>query len=566
MTIFIEELGYDIGDLGFDKTLVKISIGGEEVEVTPELANIFTSGTAAKSLTSGEFLGNTIIKEGYLQSENFESGSAGWKLTPTSAELNVSTALLSLDIPDTTTTNSFHVDSNGNVWWGATESSFNSDNDNANAYILKDGTAKFQNVTLENSVTLKDIQSGSEIAIQGWQHDMTFSASDSDTVAWGSGTITLLDGTIYSIDVGNTGNMLAVTYIYLDIGVSETALQTTTTASDAVGSGKILVCVAQNQTSKDATFQVMGGLGSVPKLIAAENMVANTITANEMNVGQLSAISADIGSITAGSLDAVTITGSTITGSLIQTSDSTSENRIKISSTPNNAIEFWSEDNTKLADIITTYNAVNGLGGIQMTAGGGGSEITLVGKSNMGSAYFGTDIDANNGASFGIDWYGNTPSTQRIVATRVVGGSSEDLPIDQNWIPYTTGKTLGSSSKRWNNVYSKYLNIDDTVTINNAEFQGDLIPDPDDNWNLGSVSNIWAYVYTGALYYYNQQKLDLTPDEGPQWKNTPIGFYKRWGTPGSASNYEGYIYYDTSKENLVYSDGAGWFEVKASAY
>lgn len=58
-----------------------------------------------------------------------------------------------LHIPDQdTTANSFHVNTNGDAWWGATESDFNTDNDNAAAYVLKDGTAKFKsNTTLEDA-------------------------------------------------------------------------------------------------------------------------------------------------------------------------------------------------------------------------------------------------------------------------------------------------------------------------------------------------------------------------------------------------------------------------------
>lgn len=72
--------------------------------------------------------------------------------------------------------------------------------------------------------------------------------TDADTIAWGSGTLTSADGTAYSISAGNTGNMVAKTYIYLDISVSTTVYQTTTIASSAVGVGKLLVAIAQNAT------------------------------------------------------------------------------------------------------------------------------------------------------------------------------------------------------------------------------------------------------------------------------------------------------------------------------
>jgi len=166
--------------------------------------------------------------------------------------------------------------------------------------------------------TITGIQSGSEIAIQGWQSTLVFAASDYRTVGWSAGndeTITLLDGTVYTFTAGNTGNMAALTYIYLDIASSTTVLQTTTTAATAVGTGKILIAVAQNNSdaSSDATFQAYGGSGGV--LIKAANIASDTITANEIAANTitgsqitgttLSAIYADLGTITAGSISVV---------------------------------------------------------------------------------------------------------------------------------------------------------------------------------------------------------------------------------------------------------------------
>lgn len=174
------------------------------------------------------------------------------------------------------------------------------------------GTITVHGATVSNP-TITGIQSGSEISIQGWQHDMAFSATDHDTVAWASGTITLLDGTTYNITGANTSTMSAITYIYLDIGTSITVLQTTTTATTAVGTGKIIIAVAQNVASgNNAIFQVFGGkaLGGMGKLIVASDITADAITANEiaantitaaqMNVSILSAISANLGTVTIG--------------------------------------------------------------------------------------------------------------------------------------------------------------------------------------------------------------------------------------------------------------------------
>lgn len=164
------------------------------------------------------------------------------------------------------------------------------------------------------------VQDGTILAsgLQGWANNLVFSATDYNTVAWGEGTITLSNGLSYSIIAGNTGNITAVTYIFLDITISTTVLQTTTTASSAVGLNRILVAVASpnSDTAKSAAFQVFGGFGQsvvitadviAANTITGNEIAANTITANKLSVATLSAITADLGTITAG-----TITGGTI--------------------------------------------------------------------------------------------------------------------------------------------------------------------------------------------------------------------------------------------------------------
>lgn len=96
-----------------------------------------------------------------------------------------------------------------------------------------------------NNWVINNLRQGSDPAILNWQFSGTFSSTDSDTVSWTSGTLTLSDGSVYSIVAGNTGNMTALTYIYFDKNKSTTAFQTTTTAGNAVGTGKILLGTAK---------------------------------------------------------------------------------------------------------------------------------------------------------------------------------------------------------------------------------------------------------------------------------------------------------------------------------
>jgi hypothetical protein len=98
------------------------------------------------------------------------------------------------------------------------------------------------------------------VASMGWTQTCAFSVTDLDTIAWGIGVFTTSGGTSYSISAGNTGNMSARTYIYLDTAVSTTVYQTTTTATTAVGAGKVLIGTAINGTV-EPTFEIFGGVG-----------------------------------------------------------------------------------------------------------------------------------------------------------------------------------------------------------------------------------------------------------------------------------------------------------------
>ena len=134
-----------------------------------------------------------------------------------------------------------------------------------------------------------------DVSNWGWGQTCAFSSTDLNTVSWGAGTFKSADGTSYSISAGNTGNMAAKTYIYLDLLTSTTAYQITTTPGNAVGVGKVLVAVA-NPDSGGATYNL-----SEATQIVGDNIIANTIDASKLSVGQLSAITADLGTITSGS-------------------------------------------------------------------------------------------------------------------------------------------------------------------------------------------------------------------------------------------------------------------------
>jgi len=170
---------YNIFDLGFNKYLTKgssvLELATEKISEDLPLPSILGSGfyeIPPGQIGSGEMVGNFTLVVGLLQSSNFVSGSVGWRiLYDGTVEFNSgvfrgSLVAGSIHIPDeNSTANSFHADSDGNAWWGCTHANFDSNNDNANAYILATGVAKFQSVTIVNATVTTPTIIGGTLAI-----------------------------------------------------------------------------------------------------------------------------------------------------------------------------------------------------------------------------------------------------------------------------------------------------------------------------------------------------------------------------------------------------------------
>lgn len=96
--------------------------------------------------------GGSVLKNGTFKSPNFASGASGWQINSDgNVEFNNGTFRGTLqaneiNIPDTTSTNSFHVDSDGNTWWGATTFA------SAPAKVSNAGAATFTSATISGYV------------------------------------------------------------------------------------------------------------------------------------------------------------------------------------------------------------------------------------------------------------------------------------------------------------------------------------------------------------------------------------------------------------------------------
>ena len=205
--------------------------------------------------------------------------------------------------------------------------------------------------------------------ISWWSTNITWTATDYNTVSWSSGYIYLTDGTSLSVSSWSTGDMGWMTYIYYDRDLS--SVQTTSSAQTSVWENKILLCVAAPVVSwKEAEFQAFWTNGQstfitadniaantitaneiASNTITASQIATNTITANEMNVSQLSAISANLWTVTAWTITWTTITAWD-TANIAVKLDPTSINwRIEF-------YEWWSQIGTMAAWTITQWDAV----------------------------------------------------------------------------------------------------------------------------------------------------------------------------------------------------------------
>ena len=190
-----------------------------------------------------------------------------------------------IHIPSEDAADSFHTNVLGDSWWGCNTTLWAAGHENAKAYVINDGSARFQKITLDTDVIISGLKPGTEIAIQGWSSTLIFTTDGYRKVDWSAGgdeVIMLLDGTEYTIAAGTTGNMTDWTFIYLQPSESITELQFSSVYSDAVGTGKILVAIANlnSDITSEATLQVFGGMGG--NKILVDNIVANSASIVEI--------------------------------------------------------------------------------------------------------------------------------------------------------------------------------------------------------------------------------------------------------------------------------------------
>lgn len=160
-----------------------------------------------------------------------------------------------IDIPDTTTANSFHVDTSGNSWWGANVATGYT---GANAYVLSNGAAVFKNVTI-GGTTVQYVITNSGIFSYGDGSDGDATISANTTLASDKYYRNLV---INSGAIVNTGQFRIFCSISITISGSSSIVSPGNNGSDAsgitAGAGGAAVGAGYFQAS------AAGGTGSSP--------------------------------------------------------------------------------------------------------------------------------------------------------------------------------------------------------------------------------------------------------------------------------------------------------------
>ena len=341
--------------------------------------------------------------------------------------------------------------------------------------------------------TITGLQAGSEIAIQGWTSTLVFTADDANTVSWSASndeTITLLDGTVYTITAGNTTDMDASTYIYLDIATSTTALQVTQTATDSVGSGKILVAWAKNSTN-EALFQVFGGAGGI-KIPATDlenlTITASQIASNAVEEAKIATDAVTAAKIAVSGLDGTTgdVAADHIVANMLQTNCVTS---IKIqadavTATKINVVGLDGESGRiVVADQTDADEVTGGINTHAVTLIGAG-KVLISGETILSDWSHGTDATYIDGGSV----YTASITTTQIAATTIVAGNIAANTITANEI---AGNTITANEIAANTITAAKMNVStlSAITANLGTITAGTITLPTTGWIKGGQTD-----------------------------------------------------------------------------
>lgn len=153
-----------------DTSIIPNTSKGMDISEVPKTNTEAVPDSDINIIPSGS---DSVVNKGELKSPNYSTGNAGWTIkangdvefnngnfrgdiTGASGTFTGAVNATAINIPDTVTANSFHVDSAGNAWWGSTAIG------NSKAKVLSTGIATFLDVNLNERIKIigptEDIQ------------------------------------------------------------------------------------------------------------------------------------------------------------------------------------------------------------------------------------------------------------------------------------------------------------------------------------------------------------------------------------------------------------------------
>jgi hypothetical protein len=329
-----------------------------------------------------------------------------------------------------------------------------------------------------------------DVSNWGWGQTCAFSSISDVQVNWGAGIFTSASGETYSISAGNTGTMAAKTYIYLDLNVSETAYQVTTNPSLAVGVGKVLIAVAQNDTTT-ATYNL-----SEATQIIGDNILANSINASKIVVGQL-IVGTNVGLGTAQDAGQVTvIIGNTVTTGFINALNITAVGVITAGS-------FVVNTSGYIRGGQTDYNTG---AGFFLGYSGGAYKFSIGNPTTGFITWDGTNMSVTGGVKWGT-------GDQLLVSADTIGHNITASPVKVKEILIKKGGTLrikfdirgdgNASHPVFGQVYRNAGAVGTLQTTTSAayvNFSEDI-----GGWSAGDLVQLYVYSTGGLVdeYYRN---------------------------------------------------------------
>jgi len=128
--------------------------------------------------------------------------------------------------------------------------------------------------------------------------------------------------------------------------------------------------------------------------------------------------------------------------------------------------------------------------------------------------------------------------------------------------------TLGSTDGRWHGIYLEENIYFDEANRNIVRGDSDclsfrssdILSYVDLNMDNHSISNV-DNLYVNDIYNGSTRIANLSGGNMDLYRY--LGLYLHSGTPGPASSYKGFVYFDTAQSDIVFSNGTNWYKVTA---